>query len=113
MEKRDRVPKAAVATVVDALSHPLMRRAASTTTDGLRREMPIMFWRDDGVLAEGVVDLAFLEEGQDFVGWTVIDFKTELEFQSGRAEYPTQVALYAEAINKATNSAARGILMVL
>ncbi len=91
---------AAATTVVYALSHPLMRRAAAISTGILRREVPIMLRRDDGTLAEGVVDLAFLEEGPDFAGWSVVDFKTDLEFESGRTEYSAQVALYAEAIEK-------------
>ncbi|MBK5198354.1 MAG: hypothetical protein JJE37_08730 [Methyloceanibacter sp.] len=104
---------AAATTVVDALSHPLMRRAAAISAGSLRREVPIMLRRDDGTLAEGVVDLAFLEEGPDFAGWTVVDFKTDLEIESGRAEYSAQVALYAEAIERATNATARGILLVI
>jgi ATP-dependent exoDNAse (exonuclease V) beta subunit len=104
---------AAATTVIDALSHPLMRRAAAIRTGSLRREVPILLRRDDGTLVEGVVDLAFLEEGPDFAGWTVVDFKTDLEIESGRAEYPAQVALYVEAIEKATNSTARGILLVI
>lgn len=104
---------AAATTVADALGHPLMRRAAALSTGSLRREVPIMLRRDDGTLAEGVVDLAFLEEAPDFAGWTVVDFKTDLEFESGRAEYQAQVALYVEAIEKATNLTARGILLVI
>ena len=65
-----------------------------------------MLQREDGML-EGVVDLAFLEKGTDFVGWTVVDFKTDLEIKSGRAEYSAQVALYVQAIEKATNATAR------
>ena len=34
---------------------------------------------------------------------------TRQEFESGRAEYAAQVVLYVEAIEKATNSTARGI----
>ena len=104
---------AAATTVVDTLSNPIMRRAAAIGSGSLRREVPIMLRLDDGTLAEGVVDLSFLEEGPDFAGWTVVDFKTDLEFESGRAEYSAQVALYAEAIEKATNSTARGILLVI
>ena len=40
--------------------------------------------REDGTLLEGVVDLAFREEGPDFAGWTVVDFKTDREFELGR-----------------------------
>ena len=104
---------AAVTTVVDALNYPLMRRAAALSTGSLRREVPIMLRLDDGSLAEGVVDLTFVDEGSDFTGWTVVDFKTDLEFDSGRAEYSAQVALYADAIARATNSEARGILLVV
>jgi ATP-dependent exoDNAse (exonuclease V) beta subunit len=88
------------------------RRAAALSSENLRREVPIMLSRDDG-LAEGVVDLAFLEEIPDFSGWTVVDFKTDWEFESGRGEYSVQVALYAEAIERATKAAARGILLVI
>jgi hypothetical protein len=41
-----------------------------------------------------------------------IDFKTDREFGLFRAEYPAQVALYAEAIQRATNSLANGIMLV-
>jgi ATP-dependent helicase/nuclease subunit A len=102
---------AAVTTVVDALSHPLMRRAAAVSTGSLRREVPIMLRLDDGTLAEGVVDLAFLEEGSDFTGWTVVDFKTDLEL--GRPEYSNQVALYVEAVVRATSLMARGVLLII
>jgi ATP-dependent exoDNAse (exonuclease V) beta subunit len=102
---------AAVTTVFDALSHPTMRRAAASNS--LRREVPIMLRRDDGTLVEGVVDLAFMEEGPDFAGWTVVDFKTDLEFESGRADYSAQVALYVDAIERATCATSSGILLVI
>jgi ATP-dependent exoDNAse (exonuclease V) beta subunit len=105
--------EAAATTVVEALNHPIIRRAAALSSGSLRREVPIMLRHEDGTLAEGVVDLAFLEERADFAGWTVVDFKTDWEFESGRAEYSNQVALYVEAIEKATNSAARGVLLVI
>jgi ATP-dependent helicase/nuclease subunit A len=60
-----------------------------------------------------VVDLAFREESTDFIGWTVVDFKTNREFDLGRAEYTTQVALYAAAIEKATKTSKKGILLVI
>ena len=72
-----------------------------------------MLRREGRTLAEGVVDLAFLDEGADFTGWTVVDFKTDLEFELARVEYSAQVALYVDAIEKATNSKARGILLVI
>jgi ATP-dependent exoDNAse (exonuclease V) beta subunit len=105
--------EAAVHTIVAALEHPIMRRAASVAASDLRRETPILLRREDGTLVEGVVDLAFREEAADFTGWTVVDFKTDRELELHRAEYTTQVALYAEAIGKATNSSATGILLIV
>ena len=91
-----------------------MRRAArGADNGGLRRETPILLRRDDGTLAEGVADLAFHEETSDFTGWTVVDFKTGADFETNQARYAAQVALYVEAIEKATNLPTRGILLVV
>ena len=65
---------------------------------------------DDGVLIEGVVDVAFREEGV----WTVVDYKTDrdLEEAGGAIDvYRRQVALYAEMITRATGEPARAVLM--
>ena len=105
--------EAAVETVVAALAHPLMRRAAAVGASDLRRETPILLRREDGTLLEGVVDLAFREETADRTGWTVVDFKTDHEFELRHAEYTAQVGLYAEAIEKATNSSVGGVLLVI
>jgi ATP-dependent exoDNAse (exonuclease V) beta subunit len=104
--------EAAVRTVVAALAHPIMRRAANLAVSDLRRETPIFLRREDGTLLEGVVDLAFREEAADFQ-WTVVDFKTDREFDLYRAEYTAQVALYAQAIERATDSSVSGILLVI
>ena len=53
-----------------------------------------------------------MEKDADFTGWTV-DFKTDLEFELGRTNYPSQVSLYVDAIEKATRSTARGMLLVI
>jgi ATP-dependent exoDNAse (exonuclease V) beta subunit len=102
----------AARTVIAALAHPIMRRAASVAASDLRRETPIFLRRQDGTLLEGVVDLAFREETADFE-WTVVDFKTDRELELHRAEYTAQLALYAEAIGRATESSANGILLVI
>jgi ATP-dependent exoDNAse (exonuclease V) beta subunit len=97
-----------------ALGHPLLRRAAEASKRGeLRRETPILLRLEDGRIAEGVVDLAFREKSEDGAGWTVVDFKTDRELASRRREYETQVALYAEAIARATGEAARGLLLIV
>jgi ATP-dependent exoDNAse (exonuclease V) beta subunit len=90
-----------------------MRRAAEAAKRGdLRRETPVMHRLDDGRLAEGVVDLAFREKSGGGSVWTVVDFKTDRELQARRREYEAQVALYAEAIARATGEAAHAVLLI-
>ena len=62
----------------------------------------------DGTIVEGVVDLAFEEDGV----WTVVDYKTDREIESeGEDRYRRQIALYATAIAQATGSRAAGVLL--
>jgi ATP-dependent exoDNAse (exonuclease V) beta subunit len=68
---------------------------------------------DDGTLIEGVVDLAFREDTAEFAGWTVVDFKTDREFAVSSGRYMSQVRVYSEAVELATGSPARGIVLVL
>jgi ATP-dependent helicase/nuclease subunit A len=106
--------EAAEVTVAAALEHPLLQRAAkSAASGGLRRESPVLLRREDDSLAEGVVDLAFREQGEAEARWTVVDFKTDRELGARRAEYEAQVKLYAEAISVATGEAAEPILLLL
>jgi ATP-dependent exoDNAse (exonuclease V) beta subunit len=104
---------AAVTAVNETLGHPLMRRAAGAGVAGLRRETPVLLQRADGTLVEGVVDLAFREETPEFSGWTVVDFKTDTEIETGRARYTAQVGLYAEAIRLATGLPTKGVVLVV
>jgi len=112
----DEVDAAAVA-VRAALDHPLLRRAAASAAEGgMRREAPVVLRLDDGSLAEGVVDLAFREEGGGDPGgaaWTVVDFKTDGELSERRAAYAAQVRLYVDAVATATAEPARGVLLVV
>ena len=104
--------QAAIATVGDVLAHPILRRAAASAGKGqLRRETPVLLRRDDGSLVEGTVDLAFYEDTPDFVGWTVVDFKTDRKVEA-MSVYFTQVRVYSEALCAATGSPARGIILV-
>ena len=62
----------------------------------------------DGTIVEGVVDLAFEEDGV----WTVVDYKTDRELATmGEGRYRRQIALYASAIAQATTQPARGVLI--
>ncbi len=91
--------------VASALRHPLLQAAAKS--GGVRRESPVSLRLDDGTLAEGIIDLAFL--GED--GWVVIDFKTDVELAGRLPEYEAQVSVYVRAIAKATGQPARGVLL--
>jgi ATP-dependent exoDNAse (exonuclease V) beta subunit len=101
---------AAAEAAAAALKHSILRRAAASERRGeCRRETPVMLPGSGGDLVEGVVDLAFREEG----GWTVVDFKTDAEIAGRMARYETQVLLYVEAIRAATGEGARGVLLTV
>jgi ATP-dependent helicase/nuclease subunit A len=91
-----------------ALAHPIFDGARVAAQGGrCRREVPIA-WRDaDGLLIEGIVDLAF-EQAE---GWTVIDFKTDEEFRGSESAYRRQVGMYAAAIQAAHGRPVSAILM--
>ena len=95
---------AAVHVVRAVLAHDLMARARASSR--LRRETPITWTLSGGTLIEGVLDLAFEEEG----GTTVIDFKTDHELSAGEARYRAQVQKYVDAVAAATTQPARGVL---
>ena len=67
-----------------------------------------MLREDDGSIVEGVVDLAFFD---DKTGWTVVDFKTDLDMGDRRDAYARQVAVYARALSTATGAPARGAIL--
>jgi ATP-dependent exoDNAse (exonuclease V) beta subunit len=99
---------AARATVSRVLAHDLLARArAADARRACRRETPVTCTLDDGTLIEGIVDLAFEEDG----GWTIIDYKTDRELASAEQMYRRQVGLYASAIAKATGRPASAFLV--
>jgi ATP-dependent exoDNAse (exonuclease V) beta subunit len=61
----------------------------------------------DGTLVEGVVDLAFEEDGR----WTVVDFKTDQDIEPHLELYMRQVRFYAAAIAAATGRPAEPMLV--
>ena len=84
-----------------------MSRAALAAE--VRRESPVVIRLNDGLLIEGVADLAF-EEAQ---GWTVVDFKTDAEITSRLDEYRAQLGLYVRGIRASTGRPASGVLLWL
>jgi ATP-dependent exoDNAse (exonuclease V) beta subunit len=105
----DEDARAAAAVVSRLLAHDLLSRARAADARGAcRRETPVTCTTADGTLVEGVVDLAFEEDG----AWTVVDYKTDRELATaGEDRYRRQVALYATASAQATRQPARGVLV--
>jgi ATP-dependent exoDNAse (exonuclease V) beta subunit len=100
--------EAATAVVTAALAHPLMARARDAWREGrCRRETPVASREPDGLLLEGVLDLAF----EDADGWTVVDFKTDAELTGELARYRRQVGLYASVVARATGRTVTAVLM--
>jgi ATP-dependent exoDNAse (exonuclease V) beta subunit len=99
---------AARAAVRDALAHPLVRGAAKAARTGqCRREVALALTLADGTLVEGVADLVF----QDDAAWTVVDFKTDRELTVRLPEYRWQLAAYAAAVARATDSPTRAVVL--
>ncbi len=96
---------AASDAVVQALAHPLMRRAAAA--ERCHREAPLMLDRGGGSLVEGTVDLTFREDGV----WTVVDFKTDADLGAEHERYRRQVGWYVYAMRIITGEEARGVLL--
>lgn len=99
--------EAARDAVAAALAHSLLVRARGA--EKVSRETPVMM-KENGAIVEGVVDLAFYEEKS---GWTVVDFKTDVEVDTRKVEYAVQVEAYARAIHAATGEPAAGVLLMV
>jgi ATP-dependent helicase/nuclease subunit A len=99
---------AASESVRVALAHRVFEDARQAAQQGrCRREVPIA-WRDpNGLLIEGVIDLAFEHAG----GWTVIDYKTDEEFRGNEPAYQRQAGMYAAAIKAANGAPVAALLM--
>jgi ATP-dependent exoDNAse (exonuclease V) beta subunit len=88
-----------------ALAHPLLAQARGAKE--VRREAPVVDPGPEGEVTEGVIDLAFADEG----GWTVVEFKTDEDLEPNRLAYEAQTAAYVRAITGATGTSARGVLL--
>jgi ATP-dependent helicase/nuclease subunit A len=95
---------AAAGVVRAVLRHELMARVRAGAN--LRRETPVTWVQKDGMLIEGVLDLAF-DDGDSTV---VVDFKTDHELSAGEARYRAQLQKYVDAVSAATARPARGVL---
>jgi ATP-dependent exoDNAse (exonuclease V) beta subunit len=103
---------AEAADVVErVLAHDLLRRArVAERRSACRRETPVTYTLPDGTLLEGIVDLAFEEDGR----WTVVDYKTGRELATdGEERYRRQVSMYASAISRATGAPCLGVVLIV
>jgi len=95
----------AVDAVLAVLAHPLLDRARRATR--CHRELPLLLPLGGGKTLEGVVDLAFLEDG----AWTLIDFKSDVELFANQGRYERQAQWYAYALSTLTGLPAHPILL--
>ena len=101
---------AATSVVETALAHPLLLRAREAWRRGhCRRESPITALEADGSILEGVLDLAFEEDD----GWTVVDFKTQVELTGPLARHRRQVGAYASIVARVTGRPTTAVLLRL
>jgi ATP-dependent exoDNAse (exonuclease V) beta subunit len=101
--------RAAAAAMVDrALTHALLDRARAALAAGrsCRREVALGVVVD-GVVVDGQADLLF-DDGER---WLVVDFKTDVEITGSEAIYQRQVALYMDAVARASGLAVEGALL--
>jgi ATP-dependent exoDNAse (exonuclease V) beta subunit len=107
----ERVAAAGIATRL--LQHPRMASARAAEAAGRKvwREVPVSLRLDDGAavaqIVDGQVDLAYETEQ----GWVIVDFKTDIEIASAQEAYQKQVALYVEAVQRATGKPTTGVLL--
>jgi hypothetical protein len=81
--------QAASCAVVQALAHPVFKRARACMPQ-VRRETPLVVALPDGSLIEGVLDLAFRELCGDQAVWQIVDYKTDAEISGNLPEYERQ-----------------------
>ena len=96
--------RAAVDVVSAVLGHDLIARARAASR--VRRETPVTWMQGDGMLVEGILDLAF-DEGDRTI---VVDFKTDYELEPGETRYRAQLQQYVNAVSRATGRPASGVL---
>ena len=94
-----------------ALAHPLM--ACARAAERIHREYPVTLplEQETGTVLEGVIDLAFIENG----AWVIVDFKTDADSSSDsgarRAQYLRQLQWYGYALQRLTGIPAKAYLL--
>jgi ATP-dependent exoDNAse (exonuclease V) beta subunit len=96
---------AAAEAAVSALAHPVFGQARAAKR--CHREYPVTLRLEDGRMLEGVVDLAFVQDG----AWVVVDFKTDADAAERRMQYQRQLRWYAYALTRLTGMESRAVLL--
>jgi ATP-dependent exoDNAse (exonuclease V) beta subunit len=100
---------AARSAIEATLAHPLMTRARAAVR--IHREYPVTLPLEDGSLLEGVIDLAFIENG----AWVIVDFKSDTDSSSDsgarRGQYLRQLQWYGYALERLTGLRAKAYLL--
>ncbi len=81
-----------------ALAHALIVKARSAQR--LHRELPIILKLENQKVLEGIIDLAFLDQGT----WQIVDFKTDADITANQAHYKRQLHWYAKAVSTLNNA---------
>jgi ATP-dependent exoDNAse (exonuclease V) beta subunit len=93
----------AIEAVDAALRHPLLERARKSKI--CRRELPILLKLDGNRLLEGIIDLAFEENGT----WHIVDFKTDAEL----SRYQNQLRWYSLALARLNKTPVQAHLLAV
>jgi ATP-dependent exoDNAse (exonuclease V) beta subunit len=88
-----------------ALKHPLLDRARKSKL--CRRELPILLKLESNRILEGVIDLAFEENGC----WHIVDFKTDAEIGPSQKRYENQLRWYCLALARLNKTAVEAHLL--
>jgi ATP-dependent helicase/nuclease subunit A len=95
----------AIQAVRATLAHPLIARARNAQR--LHREFPIVLKLENQKVLEGIIDLAFLENGT----WHVVDFKTDADLAHNQAHYKRQLQWYALAVSRLNHAPVQAHLL--
>jgi ATP-dependent helicase/nuclease subunit A len=103
----DQETQDAMTAVSEALQHSLLDRARKSKL--CRRELPVLLKLEGNRILEGVVDLAFEENGT----WHIVDFKTDTEIGSSRKRYENQLRWYCLALARLNNAPVEAHLLAV
>lgn len=96
---------AAVETVSAALEHNLLHRGRSA--ERIYRELPLTIEIAPGRVLEAAADLVF----RDAAGWTVVDFKTDMDSEVRRKLNVRQLRWYLHAVSRTLGGPVSGWLL--